>query len=88
MKTDGMSGAIVDAAIKVHRSLGPGLLESAYEACLAYELRTRGLRAETQAALPVEYEAPTWMSVIVSMCSSSGKSSRSGLAVGRVRSIS
>lgn len=34
---------VVDGAIKVHKSLGPGLLESAYQACLAYELRQRGL---------------------------------------------
>ena len=46
---------IVDAAMKVHSALGPGLLESAYEACLAYELRMRGLRVEVQVGLPVKY---------------------------------
>ena len=46
---------IVDAAMKVHSALGPGLLESAYEACLVYELRQRGLRVEVQVALPVKY---------------------------------
>lgn len=46
---------IIGAAIAVHRALGPGLLESAYEACLGYELRLRGLRAEAQFPLPVIY---------------------------------
>lgn len=46
---------IIGAAIDVHRSLGPGLLESAYEACLAFELVSRGLRVEQQKALPVVY---------------------------------
>ena len=45
----------MDSAVAVHRPLGPGLLESAYEACLAYELRSRGLHVETQVALPVIY---------------------------------
>jgi GxxExxY protein len=47
---------IVDAAIKVHRALGPGLLESAYQQCLAYELRKRGLRVECELLLPVVYD--------------------------------
>ncbi len=47
---------IVDAAIKVHRALGPGLLESAYQHCLAYELRKRGLQVETEVALPIIYD--------------------------------
>src|SRR5512143_3810981 len=47
---------IVDAAIKVHRALGPGLLESAYQHCLAHELRKRGLRVETEVAQPVLYD--------------------------------
>ena len=50
------SGQVVDAAMKVHSVLGPGLLESAYEACLAYELRKRGLTVSVQVPLPVEYE--------------------------------
>ena len=50
------SGRVVDAAIRVHSVLGPGLLESAYEACLAYELRRRGLRVHVQLPLPVVYE--------------------------------
>jgi GxxExxY protein len=47
---------IVDAAIKVHRAVGPGLLESAYQHCLAHELRKRGLRVETEVAQPVMYD--------------------------------
>jgi GxxExxY protein len=46
---------IIGAAIAVHRELGPGLLESAYETCLAYELAQRGMQAERQKALPVIY---------------------------------
>jgi GxxExxY protein len=42
--------------MKVHSVLGPGLLESAYQACLAHELRTRGLEVVTQVGLPVVYE--------------------------------
>ena len=47
---------IIGAAIQVHRTLGPGLLESAYESCLAYELRKRGLAVEQQKAVPLVYE--------------------------------
>lgn len=46
---------VVDAALAVHRALGPGLLESVYEACLAEELRGRGLRVERQVGMPVAY---------------------------------
>ena len=51
-----ITGQIVDAALKVHKALGPGLLESAYEVCLAYELRRRGLRVVAQWPLPVVYD--------------------------------
>lgn len=47
---------IIGAAIQVHRTLGPGLLESAYESCLVYELRNRGLAVEQQKAVPLIYE--------------------------------
>ena len=47
---------IIGAAMEVHRALGPGLLESAYEACLVFELRERGLRVEQQRPLPVMYK--------------------------------
>lgn len=46
---------VVDAAVAVHRALGPGLLESVYEAVLAAERRDRGLRVERQTAVPIEY---------------------------------
>ena len=47
---------IIGAAIKIHRRLGPGLLESAYEACLAYELEKVGLYVQRQKAVPLVYE--------------------------------
>lgn len=50
------SGQVVDAAMKVHSLLGPGLLEGAYEKCLVYELQQRGLRIENQVTLPVVYD--------------------------------
>ncbi|RRR69923.1 MAG: GxxExxY protein [Candidatus Viridilinea halotolerans] len=56
MELNQISGQIVDAAIKVHTALGPGLLESAYEVCLAHELRKRGLKVHTQVLLPVVYD--------------------------------
>lgn len=51
-----VTGAIVAAAMKVHSRLGPGLLESAYEACMAHELRKQNLRVAKQVALPVIYD--------------------------------
>jgi GxxExxY protein len=48
--------AIIGAAIEVHRTLGPGLLESAYEECLCHELRLRGIPFERQRPLPVTYK--------------------------------
>jgi GxxExxY protein len=51
-----ISGSVVDAAMKVHTALGPGLLESVYEKCLEHELTKRGLRVETQVWLPVVYD--------------------------------
>ncbi len=47
---------VVDSAIKVHKSLGPGLLESAYEACLVYELKKRIKDVQTQVGLPLIYD--------------------------------
>lgn len=47
---------IIGAAIEVHRAVGPGLLESAYEACLVFELRQRGFKVEQQKPLPVVYK--------------------------------
>ncbi|HLF04401.1 MAG TPA: GxxExxY protein [Dehalococcoidia bacterium] len=54
-----VTAAIIGAAIEVHRTLGPGLLESAYEACLAYELLERGLKVEQQKPLPLVYKEVT-----------------------------
>ncbi len=47
---------IIGAAMEVHRALGPGLLESAYEACLVYELAQQGLKVEQQKPLPLIYK--------------------------------
>lgn len=51
-----ITGSIVDAALKIYRALGPGLLESIYEAVLKIELEKRGLQVESQIAIPIEYE--------------------------------
>ena len=56
METNDITGQIIDAAMKVHTALGPGLLESAYEACLVHELRKRGLKVDVQLELPIEYD--------------------------------
>ena len=56
MEINEITGQIVDAAIKVHTALGPGLLESTYEACLMYELKKRGFTAQNQVPLPVHYD--------------------------------
>jgi len=56
MELNEISGQVIGAAITVHRELGPGLLESAYESCLAYELRQRGLTVEEQIPVPVVYK--------------------------------
>ena len=56
MKVNELTEQIIGAAIDVHRSLGPGLLESTYEACLLHELAARELSAERQKALPVSYK--------------------------------
>lgn len=55
MRFDTVSAQVVDAAIKVHSALGPGLLEGAYQACLVHELRERQLDARGQVAVPVLY---------------------------------
>jgi iron complex transport system substrate-binding protein len=53
---DEVTGIIVDAAVKVHQTLGPGLLKSVYEAVLAHELTKRGLRVERQKIVRFEYD--------------------------------
>ena len=56
MNANEITEQIIGAAIEVHRVLGPGLLESAYEECLCHELKLRGLSFERQRPLPVEYK--------------------------------
>jgi GxxExxY protein len=56
MKENEIATAVVDAAFKIHTTLGPGLLESVYEAVLAFELQRRGLQVARQVGLPVNYE--------------------------------
>jgi GxxExxY protein len=57
MSENVLAQQIVDAAYRVHTTLGPGLLESVYQAALAYELEKRGLRVIRQQSIPVVYEA-------------------------------
>jgi GxxExxY protein len=56
MTENEITHAIIGAAIEVHKRLGPGLLESAYEECLSHELRTRNMSVERQKGLPVVYK--------------------------------
>lgn len=56
MKINDLTGQVIGAAIEVHKELGPGLLESAYEECLCAELDLRGTSYKRQAALPVLYK--------------------------------
>lgn len=56
MEEKELTQEIVGSAIEVHKALGPGLLESAYEECLCYELKTRGLAYKRQVDLPLTYK--------------------------------
>lgn len=56
MNENELSGIVFGAGLKVHRALGPGLLESAYEECFFYELMKLGLKVDKQKALPLIYE--------------------------------
>ena len=56
MEINKITEQIIGAAIEVHRQLGPGLLESAYEECLCYELRLKGLKYTRQQTLPIVYK--------------------------------
>ena len=56
MDVNKISREVVDAAMKVHTVLGPGLMENAYEACLMYELGKRNLQVKAQVSLPIYYE--------------------------------
>jgi len=54
--TDDITQAVIGSAIEVHRELGPGLLESAYEECLVYELENTGIKVKRQVELPIKYK--------------------------------
>ena len=56
MNINSISGEVVDSAMRVHSALGPGLLESAYKACLVFELRKRGLEVNTEVRIPIRYD--------------------------------
>lgn len=58
-EVDRLTEEIIGAAIEVHRELGPGLLESVYQCCLARELTLRGLDYDTEVALPIDYKGVT-----------------------------
>ena len=55
-ETNRISGEVIDAAYKVHFALGPGLLESVYEACLSHKIKQKGLKVERQVTLPIVFE--------------------------------
>ena len=55
-EVDALARVVVDAGLAVHRELGPGLLESSYEFCLAHELSLRGIASQRQLGLPVHYK--------------------------------
>ena len=56
MEINQITHVILDSAYKVHTALGPGLLESAYQACLCYELKKKGFKVESEKPLPLVYE--------------------------------
>ena len=56
IRDNDLSGVVIGSAIRVHSALGPGLLESAYQAALTYELRSQGWEVQSQVILPVKYD--------------------------------
>jgi GxxExxY protein len=68
-EANALSGAIIAAAIEVHREIGPGLLESAYEECLCHEFTTRGIAFQRQVPLPVATSGSHWIAVMFKMLS-------------------
>lgn len=56
MQLNDITGAVVDHSVKIHRKLGPGLLESVYQRVLAYELRKAGFQIETEVPIPLEWD--------------------------------
>jgi len=65
MDINDLTRKVIGAAIEVHKILGPGLLESSYEECLAYELKLRKFLFERQKELPIEYKGVKWIAAIV-----------------------
>ena len=65
MELNDITGSVINAAIKIHNELGPGLFESVYEEILTYELRKRGHVVEKQVEIPVIYEGIKWILVFV-----------------------
>ena len=63
MELNELSGRIIGAAIEVHRSLGPGLLESTYKACLLYEMQKRNLHVQIEIPVPVIYDGQKLLDV-------------------------
>lgn len=59
-EVEALGAEIVDSAYKVHKSLGPGLLEKIYEACLQHELQKRGLKVARQVSIPIKYDNLTF----------------------------
>ena len=59
MNINEVSGMIIDCSIRIHRKLGPGLLESVYQRILAYELRKAGLQVETEVPIPIRWDGKT-----------------------------
>ncbi|HEX8990983.1 MAG TPA: GxxExxY protein, partial [Anaerolineales bacterium] len=57
LEVEAIGKKVLDSAYAVHSNLGPGLLESVYEVCLAHELRKVGVHVETQVPLPVQYQS-------------------------------
>lgn len=58
-RLNAISGTVIDSAVRVHSALGPGLLETAYRACLARELATRGIAVQQEVPLPITYAGQT-----------------------------
>lgn len=56
MEINKLSEEVIGAAIEVHKALGPGMLESVYQSCLAYELKVRGFDVDTESSIPVIYK--------------------------------
>jgi len=81
---DDITDDIIDAAIQIHRDLGPGLLESVYEALFARALEKRGLHVERQAAVRFEYDGLVFDEASASNCSSTSAATRSRRDLHRV----